>query len=209
MKNKYFVRILSAIILLATIVAGILIIANYMKLERIRRSIESIMMNRPTLISYLTKDNMLMGFNGFDFWSNVKGILNGTKDDKTYEKGYLPIPLGSVPPIWEGIIVDSYVLDIDEKLVGVRMDLLSYNDVPYVKLMSAIIGKEPDIISKSDEIIWLFPNFTVSSAIIPVYPALFVSGIPPPGITIINNKAIGQEVNYTNTYMEPFVWITK
>ncbi len=206
-------RILSAIILLATVVAGVLIIANYMKAERIRRSIETIMTNRPTLISYLTEDNMLMGFNGFDFWSNVKGILNGTEDDKTYEKGYLPIPLGSVPPIWEDIIVDSYVLDIDEKLVGVRMDLLSYvfekNDVPYVKLISAIIGKEPDIISRSDGTIWLFPNFTVTSAIIPVYPAFFFSGIPPLGITIINNKAIGQEVNYTNTYMEPFEWITK
>ena len=67
MKNKSFVRILSAIILLATIAAGILIITNYMKSERIRRSIESIMINRPTLISYLTEDNMLLGFNGFDF----------------------------------------------------------------------------------------------------------------------------------------------
>lgn len=212
MKNKCFVRILSAIILLATIVAGILIIANYMKSERIRQSIESIMMNRPTLISYLTEDNMLMGFNGFDFWSEVKGILDDTEDVKTYEKGYLPIPLGNIPPIWEDIIVDSYVLDIDEKLVGVRMNLpydYEKDGVPYVKLMSAIIGKEPDIINERNEIIWLFPNFTITSVFIPTFPALFFTGIPPSGITIINNKAIGQDVNYTNTFIKQFVWIPK
>ena len=213
MKNKSFVRILSAIILLATIGAGILIIGNYMKSEWIRQSIESIMVNRPTLISYLTEDNMLMGFNGFDFWSNVKGILDDTEDVKTYEKGYLPIPLRNVPPIWEDIIIDSYVLDIDGNLVGVRMEL-SYDfkkeGVPYDKLMSAIIGKEPDA-NRRGETTWLFSNFTITLGIIPLNPNVFYLYLPEPGqgITIINNKAIGQEVNYTETFTDYFVPILK
>jgi len=86
MKNKCFVRILSAIILLATIETGILIFANYVKSERMSRNIETIMMDRPTLISYLTEDNMLLGFNGFDFWSSIKGILDDTEDIKIYMK---------------------------------------------------------------------------------------------------------------------------
>ena len=86
MKNKCFVRILSAIILLATIETGILIFANYVKSERMSRNIETIMMDRPTLISYLTEDNMLLGFNCFDFWSSIKGILDDTEDIKIYMK---------------------------------------------------------------------------------------------------------------------------
>ena len=116
-----------------------------------------------------------------------------------------------MPPIWEDIVGDSYVLDIDDKLVGVRMNL-SYDfekfGIPYIKLMSAIIGKESDI-SEGMEITWSFPNFTITSGIIPVYPALYISGIPPKGITIISNKAIGSRVKYTETFREPFVWIPK
>lgn len=213
MKNRCFVRILSAIILLSTIVAGILIIASYMKTEKIRRSMETIMINRPTLISYLTEDSMLMGFNGFDFGSNVKGILDDIEVIKTYKKGYLPIPLRNVPLIWEDIVEDACILDVDGKLVGVRMRLsydLKEEGVPYEKLMTAIIGKEPDA-NKIGETTWLFPNFTITLGIIPLDPNVLYFYLPEPdqGITIIDNKAIGQEVNYTNTYIKPFVWITK
>lgn len=137
----------------------------------------------------------------------------GVDNPETYEKGYLPIPLRNVPPIWEDIVKDSYILDVDGKLVGVRMRL-SYGfeeeSVPYEKLMSALIGKEPDT-NRMGEPTWLFPNFTISLGIIPLDPGVFYAILPEPGkgITIIDNKAIGQEVNFTETYIEQFEWITK
>lgn len=118
-----------------------------------------------------------------------------------------------MPPIWEDIIEDSYILDIDGKLVGARMRLssdLKREGVPYGKLMSAIIGKEPDD-NKKGETTWLFSNFTITLGTIPLNPGVSYFYLPEPGqgITIINNKAIGQAINFTETFTDHFVPIPK
>lgn len=191
-------RVLGIVLIVIVAVISAITLFNWVETNRMRARIKEIIADRPAIISYFSKEGTLKGFNNHSFGDGIQGVFDSF-DYQTLEEGYLPIPIPDQSSVWDGVLDDVYALEIDNKLVGVRMNILpmiTWDKIPFLEFATELVGKKPDTITDKNEAVWSFPDIKITTELLPIYPVAYGSGIPPQGITIIMNEAVGGKVSY-------------
>lgn len=199
MKCKPRSMIFLVIFLVVITLIGSYLLVDYILNENLERRIDKELADKPRIVDLLTDEGLLLGVNGVDFWDEIDKVLNASQGSDP-RKGYLPLPIAGEPSVWGDMFNEFWLLEVDGKLVGARLNLnpwFTRERIPDTELLCALVGRGPD--TKADGYVWELPGVTITLKLLGIYPVLFGTGIPPAGITIISNEALGNRfIGYKN-----------